>query len=238
MAAVALENLDLFNDANLQAYYTLEDANDDKNSNNLTNANSVTFTAAKFNNGADGGTTDGNRTLRITNNLGYTGGAYSISLWFKIHAELSGSDVYHAICYLTDGGAGSDTGLSLVYARISGVNQVLFGRVRWGVAGVEISHSVNLGTTDFHHLALTYNGTTLIGYLNGTAVGDVAASGNGTGNPATMMILLGQSNDITANNALGIVDDAAFFNRVLTPDEVSLIYNGPGISPFPTHFNP
>ena len=42
-------------DPSLQAYYKLENTNDSKGSNNLTNYNSVAFNAAMFGNGADMG---------------------------------------------------------------------------------------------------------------------------------------------------------------------------------------
>jgi len=49
-----LASLALFSDPNLAEYYKLEGLTG-KNGNTLTNVNSVTFTAAKYNNGANYG---------------------------------------------------------------------------------------------------------------------------------------------------------------------------------------
>ncbi len=204
-------------------YFKLEDVNDSSAyGRNLTNNNTVTFPAGKFNNGASGGTVDANKTLTNTANFEYRGGVYSISLWFKINTELSGGDITHTFFYLTEGTV-SKTGLGMHYERASGVNKVAWGRVRWNVTGESGTYNVDLGT-DFHHFVFTYDGTTAKGYLDSVERASFAASGDGSGVVPQMLILLGQSNDVNANNALGMIDDVALFTRALTAAEVRSIY--------------
>lgn len=216
-----LASTSLFSDANLQEYYKLEDLTG-KNGNTLTNNNSVTFVAAKYNNGASSGTTDADKTLNISSALGYGGGAYSVSCWIKILTEPSNTT--QDIFYLTDGGTA--TGLHLDYTDTAGTKSINAGRVRWGVADDNGNATITaLGTTTFHHIVYTYDGSNIRCYLdNSLIIGPTAASGNGSGAPTTMFILFGQSNSITANNGLMIIDDVGLFNRQLSAAEVTTLF--------------
>ena len=91
--AAELASTHLYNDANLQEQYKLEDLTG-KNGNTLTNNNSVAFNSAKFNNGADGGSSDADKSLSVNSALGYNGGAYAISLWVKINVAPSSGTGY------------------------------------------------------------------------------------------------------------------------------------------------
>lgn len=220
-----LSTTSLFADANLQAYYKLEDLTDSKNSNTLTNNNSATFVAAKFNNGVSGGAVDADKTLSINSALGYTGGAYSFSFWYKALVTPPSDGTVHSLSYVAEGTT-SKSALFVDYQKAAGVLKITGGRTRWNVGGNAVAYSVDLGTSIFHHFCLTYDGTNVILYLDGVNVGTIVDTGNGSGstNVTTNMVLLGQTNVLTANNALGIIDDAAYFNRLLTPTEVLTLY--------------
>lgn len=219
MAQIA--DLSLFNDADLQAYYKLEDANDNKNSNNLTNTGTVTFTAAKFNNGANFGSSDADKSLNIASALGYGGGAYAISGWFKQLTDIASGT--YSLVQLID--SASDTNLNIIYDYNSGTRRLLFQRVKVGVAVNEITHTINLGTSIFHHLVLTYDGATVEAYVNNASVGTVSASGSGTTPQTSGMAIGSEVADTTLSNFLGMADDVAFFDRNLTAGEVSNIFN-------------
>lgn len=216
-----LLGLSLFSDANLQAYYTLEDANDDKNSNNLTNTGTVTFGAAKFSNGADMGSADGNKALSITSALNYANGAYSVSIWVKLNTELSGGDATYQFVNIYT----TTSQWLLNYTRISGVNSVNFTRFD-GATLEGPSYNVSLGTSTWHHIVMTHDGTSIRGYLNGVLVGGPTTATGQTGSYTAGMSIGANRNDFTANNALAMFDDAAFFNRELTAAEVLTIYGG------------
>lgn len=225
MAAVQILDTDLFNDANLQHYYTLEDANDDKGAINLTNNNTVTFATAKFNNGADLGSSAGNKSLSTTNNMGYGGGAYAISFWVKLNTEITSG--FYRFVDLVDGGAGTDTSLICDYDYNSGTPRITFGRVRLGTAADTANYSSGaLGTTGFHNFIITYNGSNVKLIHNGSNVANVNSSGNGTGTPTTGLAIGVNRSDLTSNDALAIFDDFAMFDRDLLAADWDLIYNG------------
>lgn len=212
-----LLGLSLYNDANLQEYYKLEDTSG-KNGNTLTNNNTVAFNAAKFNNGADGGSSNTNKYLNVASALSYAGGAYSISLWIKLQTEIP-SGVYD-ICELQE--TTTDTTLLFTYEYNSGTRRLNCGRLRPGVSFDGIAYNTNLGTTVTHHIVLTYSGSTVHLYVDNVDVGNIASSGGGSVNQTSgFEILSGRS---VTNFTSAIIDDVALFDRELTSGEVNTIY--------------
>lgn len=222
--ATEFGSLSLRNDANLKAYYKLENVNDELGANNLTNNNSVGFNAAKFNNGADGSTTNTNKFLNVASALNYNGGAYAISLWVKATAEI-GSGAYD-ICEIQD--AVTDTSLLISYEYNGGTRRLNCGRLRSGVAFDNITSNQTFGTSTFHHIVLTYDGSTVRLYFNNSDVGNAASSGNGSVALTSGFELLVGRAGASGNFTSGIIDDVALFNRNLTAAEVNTIYTGAG----------
>src|SRR3990167_7184819 len=77
---------------NLTNYFKLEDESDFWDTNTLTNGNSVTFTSAKVNNGANFGSTNTNKYLHNGDANDIGGGNNSISLWVKLLAEIGAGE--------------------------------------------------------------------------------------------------------------------------------------------------
>lgn len=205
---------------NVQAYYKLEDTSDEEGGSNLTNNNSVAFNSGKFNDGADGGASNSNKYLSIADAKGYTGGAYSVSFWLKMNTEIAAS-AYTIPFEVAD--AGTDTSLLVEYTESSG-RKLNFMRLRRGVAADFFSYYVDLGTTYAHHIVLTYNGSTVKGYINGILVGSAASSGNGTTALTDLLHILAGRNPSAYISA--IVDDFIVFDDELTAEEVFNIYVG------------
>jgi len=214
----------LFNHANLQEYYTLEDANADKNGNNLTNNGSVTFSAAQFNNGANFGSANSTKSLELTSALSYTGGAYSIVGWLKLLAEI-GSGVW-GIFFLQE--STSDTQFHINYQYNSGTPQLAFIRNKFGGASQSFTYNITLGTTDFYHLAICYDGSNFIGYVNGVNVGNANASGSGSVGIVNRFKIGAIDDGSGGESAFAsiLADDVALFNTQLTQEEVLQHYRG------------
>ncbi len=218
-----LAGISLFNDANLQAYYKLENTSDSKGANTLTNTGTTPFNAAKYNNGADFGANNSTKYLSVANALGWNGGAYSIVGWVKISTEPS-SGTYQQIFAVRHYVTG--TSLSVYYTDSSGQKQLLFWRGRIGVAdeGPTVNISA-LGTSAFHHLAITYDGTNVRGYLDGSLIGGpTAASGNGNVNQYSDNATIGIAPNQLGAYVSGIEDDVAFFNKALSLAEIGTLY--------------
>lgn len=218
-----LINTSLYNDANLKEYYQLEGLTG-KNGNTLTNNGSVTFTAAKYNNGANFGTANSTKSLDVASKLSYAGGAYSIVLWAQITTEIAASN--YDFVMVQD--SVTDTQLYIVYQYNAGTRSLVFVRNKFGSTTDFVPYVVTLGTSNFYHLALTYDATTIIGYVNGVNIGNSAASGSGTVNIVDR-VRIGAADDGSGGATLfasAIIDDVAFFNRELTAAEIATLVSG------------
>lgn len=230
-AAVELFSMSYFSDANLQAYYRLEDVNDAKNSYHLTNFNSTPFNAAKFNNGADGGTTNASLRLATSSTLGISdiGTSISFSFWVKMNTEIGSGSQY--MFEKTLGPTNPQVvGYYVRYEYNGGTRRLNFTRAKHGVADNACFISATLGTTNWTHIALTWDGSTVRGYIGGTEGCTVASSGSGAtdSNLTNRFAILSSDNGYAPGSWLsGIVDDMAVFNRQLTATEILDIYTGP-----------
>ena len=211
----------LRNDANIQAYYRLEDVTDEVGANDLTNNNTATFVTGHYNNGVSGGASDANKSLSIANDLGFGGGDYSVSMWVKLNTEIA-SGIYY---FMEIADAATHNTVLLQYDYNGGTRQLSVVRVRLGVAGdTGTPYNVALGTSSWHHIVWTYNDTTNVMklYLDGTERQSFTSSGNGSAGGTDLFVLL-EGRTANDNSTLGIIDDVALFNRVLTAGEVTTI---------------
>lgn len=213
----ALANTTLINDANLVSYYKLEDTSDSKGANTLTNNASVVFNPAKFANGADMGSANTTKYLSVAGNLGISGTAMSIALWIKLSAEIASSSWYFASQVSNT----SDVGNFIRYDYNAGVQQVAFQRLRAGISADEVVKTITLGTSLFHLIVYSYDGTTVRGYVDNNAAVTIASAGNGS-TPQTDELQIGTR---TASGfTSGIFDDVSVFSRALTAAEVLTLY--------------
>jgi hypothetical protein len=80
-------------------------------------------------------------------------------------------------------------------------------------------------TTSFHHVALTYNGSTAAFYVDGVL--KVSASFSGTVHDISSPFLIGKRDDPFGNGDTinGLVDEVEVFNRSLFQEEIQTIFN-------------
>lgn len=220
-----LADTSLFDDANLVAYYKVEAGaltTDSKGAFTLTNLNTVADGTGKFGGGAsyDTGSTD--KGLYALNDLGIQGGAGSISFWFKCGAEPA-TDTRQFLVSVGD--AGTNTGLFVEYRDDSDTHTLRFVRGRTGTADDEDSHTVTLGTANWHHIVITYDTTDVKGYLDGVEVASVASTGNGASGGTDRFIIGNNNHSSPTLQAKGIIDDVGVFTDALSPTEVLTLYN-------------
>lgn len=208
-----------FGDANLVGYWKLNDVNDSKASYTLTNNNSVTFAVAKYGNGADLGSSNTNKNLVVSSDLGITNGPCSISAWVKLNTEI-GSGYYY---FVNKEDAGTLVNYQLRYNYNSGTRRLEFVRGRVNVQSDLVSHNITLGTSNFYHLVVTYDGTNVKGYVDGVYINQQASSGDGTSTGAVDELNIGSLRS-SASYASAIIDDVAVWGRALTDAEVLQLY--------------
>lgn len=229
MAAIELFSTPLYQDANLLHYYRLEDLTDSKGAIALTNNGAAPFNTAVFNNGVDLGANNTAKYISTTSNLGINGGASTFCFWGRIQTEVA-SGHYTLFQQLNCASANFD-GFYIRYYNNTPTNYIQAFRIRSGVALDSFTYNISLGTTNFHHFALTYDNTNLILYLDGANVGSVGSSGNGISGGATgtwlgLEVDNNSGSIIAGTYASMIYDDFAVFSRALTAGEVNSLYTG------------
>lgn len=210
-------------DSNLKAYYRFESGalttDSSGNGYTLTNNNTVGETTGKFGGAADFGSSNTNKSLSISNDLGILGTAITLSCWVKLNTEVA-SGSYH---FVSQQNNTTDIWFHLSYEFNSGTRRLAFKRTRNGVANDEFFYTITLGTSNWYHLILTYDSATVRGYLNGVLVGSVASTGNGSGTTLDSFDI-GRYNN--GSYASALIDDVAVFNRALSAEEVRSLYAG------------
>ncbi len=192
----------------------------------LTNTGSVSFNSALINNGADYGTSPTGKYLSISNALGITNGAISISLWVKLNAEI-GSGLWIFVTHDSTTGKAQE---SIRYAYNGGTRELQFIRYTDTNGAPEIDYHIALGTSSWHHLVYSYNGATLSAYVDGTLVGTTTASGSGTGTYSNITVL-GDNSLANQYFASTKYDEIGIWPAGLTSADVTALYNsGAGLA--------
>lgn len=207
----------------LAAYYKLEDVTEYYTGGgtlDLTNNGTCTFATGKVSNAVDSGASPSGKYLSIANNLGTTGNNVSIAGWAKMRITLptvSQQNIFN----ISNSTHSND--YRVVFGDASGTQRVGFARQRAGIAE-DFEYSNQTIGTGWHHVVITYNGTTMKGYFDGTEVVSVARSGDGAGGPNTFGIL---KNTVDNTYQLeGLVDEVGVWTKALISQEVTDLYNG------------
>lgn len=112
-----------------------------------------------------------------------------------------------------------------------GTNGRLYCEVFWSSGGsadpIFSSQGVNDGI--FHHVAVVFDGTNRSVYLDGVRIGSKALTQRAYATSYKYQLGTGYTRTWPAGNGgwysfRGLMDEAAFYNRALTPDEVHAIY--------------
>lgn len=161
-------------------------------------------------------TTASSQYAVVVNTLGIDGGAITLMCWIKITAEI-GAGRYSLI---SQGNTTSKVSNVIFYDYNAGTRRLAFERVREGAGEDIASYTVTLGTSNWYHVAMTYDASNVNGYVNGALVaGPTASTGNGSS---------GGSNDFVvgissggANASSNIIHSVRVWNTALTAAQVA-----------------
>ena len=192
---------------NLVSYYKLDNTSDSVGSNTLTNNNSVTFVAGKIGNGANFVSASYQYFSNApTPNTG--AGAFTISTWLKTSSSPTVNPIY-------DFGTRNTNQNFDLYINSTGK---LTGNFWTGVGIAQSSTTVNTGNWVFG--TVTYDGTYTRIYVNGILEGTSTAN---TANIVANLHVIGNDGGTTYYN--GMLDEMGIWNRALSADEVSQLFN-------------
>lgn len=209
-------------ETNLVANWKGDSLTDNKGGFVLTNNNSVGIGVSELLGSAfDFGAANTNKSLTIANDLGVNGaGALaSINLWVKMRTQPS-SGQRGGLAELRDA-----TGLFMLQIYDNFINasrEAGVTRQRFAVANDRADVVNTLGTVNKHMMTLTYDGSTLRIYLDGSSLGSVASSGNGVGS-TTDRFMIGVTD---ADFASAYIGDVSVWNtRAISGAEITSLWN-------------
>lgn len=216
--AIGLGGTALYSDANLKAYFQLESNGADSigNYHLTTVGGSPAYSAQLFGNGM---VCDNAESVSAVTNCGITTANCSIAFWLSPTIDISTAA---SLLVQLNTGDTNDLGHGVQYEYNSGTRRLFFRRSKWNVAHQGAYYNVTLGTSGWYHIVYTYDGTNVRGYVNGELVaGPTAASGNGSGTTSASTTI----GTTTGTSLAAKFDDVAIFDKALSADEVTTLYN-------------
>lgn len=103
------------------------------------------------------------------------------------------------------------------------------GKIRGYIGGTYAVSSSSISSTSvWYHVLYTWNGSVIQTYINGAADGTPAAKSSITSDSGSLQI--GTYNSRGQSSFNGSIDEVMIFNRALTADEITALYNATAIS--------
>ena len=211
----------------LQGYWKLDESSGNAedstaNNNDLTNNNTISYVAAKINNGADMETSS-SQYFSITD-AAQTGldfsTAFTFSWWQNLETVFSGTtdmvtlnkwnNSVHTRAYFFRWNNQSSTGMQLQMGN--------------GVSTGDAKVNYTVGTGTFVFIVVTYNAGTLELFVNSTSQGTATGTLPVTALDTTDPFKIGA--DSSTDSIDGIIDEVGAWSRVLTGTEIADLYNG------------
>jgi hypothetical protein len=214
---------------NLVAYYKFDEssgnASDSVGTRTLTNTGTATFVSGLINNAMSQGTSNSSKYFKnTTDDYGIQAGAQSISLWVKLNTELTVSGNYYLFADL--GSATSHTRMIMQYTLSGAQYQLSLFRIKNGVTAPEAVNNISaFGTSAWHHIVISYDGSVATMYLDGSALPTtLSISGSGS-TGVTSGLWIGVSQDLSRYSSAQI-DEVAVFARAVSAADVLTLNNG------------
>ena len=168
----------------------------------------------------------------ITNDLGITNGAITISAWFNIESSPGSGETY---AIAQKGDAGTQVYYRVAYFNNAGTPQMYFRRGREWINGTSITYNVTFSVDTWHHVVCRYDGDAMEMFVDGVSV----ASATGVTGDGTMTLsdhFLVAVIDTTGSSTLtpttahcfdGKIDDVIVFNADIGDTRSAALYNTP-----------
>src|SRR3990167_1496455 len=169
---------------NLVAYYKTEDVTEyyiGGGTLDFTNNNSGTFSTGKISNASNYGSANDTdkKHLTVSNDLGIAGNTMSVACWINV-TTAPGTNKNNGFFYQNDGD--NDVSFVAAYRDVSGTKYLSWNRRRNDIQDNWQNYAVTLTGGTLYHVVLTYDGTNIRGYYNGSLViGPTSLTGTGSG---------------------------------------------------------
>ena len=221
-----------------QAFYQFTDfLADSIDSYNLTNHNSAAQVSGKYGQGVQT-TSTAYQDLEIGGtDMGITGSSnFSMGGWFKMTAQPSGTWFTLLSRGNSDDAGGNDRRVYywIAYRDNGGTKTIYISRTRRAVVENAFEYTTTLTTNTWYHIALTYDGANLLGYLNGASIGSVSSVGSGQGDAYTHFsigtMISGSAQDHLYYSSM-VADDVFVSAQAFSQGDIQTIMDGLVVPP-------
>lgn len=207
-----LQQTSLFSSANLIAYYKCEDnGNDEKGSYNLT-VSSLTYPSGKYGKAFDCSSNEAKATSTSSYAIGST--AFTVAFWAKLVSSTNNTALWFSMSNSTN-----DIAVDIKYEYNGGSPRIFWKRSRNGISTPDMTYSWTPTADKYYHVAMTYDGSSIYGFLNGAQVATETTSGSGNDGSSDFIEI--------CRNAGGLetaMDDIAVFNTNLSETQIKTLY--------------
>lgn len=204
---------DTISTTSLGAYYKFENNANDSSGNGLngTETGSPTYTTGKYGNAIS--LNGSSQYVTVTDNtlLEGSGGNISVFGWVNLTDYASDANPHMAAKW--------NAAFTQGWRIVPRATDILVS-----IGNTSTSRGTGVATGSWVHIGFTYNNNTLKIYQNGSQIGTDAALGVKTLSNSDAMNI-GKRSTATDGYVKGLVDDVSVWQRVLTPTEVSDLYN-------------
>ena len=150
----------------------------------------------------------------IDSALGITSGNITMELWVKAQSAISSGEWF----IIDKSNSTNGVRYAIRYEYNSGTPRIQFARIKEGVGTQYAMYTHTLSLTDWTHIAITYDGSTIRGYVNGSEVTTGSASGTGSGGTNKTRI----GNSVTSDSyASVIIDDVRIWNTQRSETDIN-----------------
>lgn len=203
-------------------------ANDQSGNSNNGTVNGATLTTDRFGNSNGAYSFDGvNDYILVNNNASLCPIVYSISAWVKPNGYyINGQDEANYIL-----GKGVDFNVGHYSLHYNSFNRKARASINTVSNGLYVDSNSNINLNDWVHLVSTWDGNTLKIYVNGILENSIYSPNNVQGvNSENLYFGTMAGNSTWPYWLNGKIDDIAIYNRALTQQEITNLYNSTSTS--------
>lgn len=199
----------------LLAWWGMADATDATTNGNTLTAFSLTPTTDRFGTANAAYSFNGTSSYLTRSSIGHTftqAGSFSVSIWIKKASNATGNVAIMS---------GTTTSLNFIWLVQCDATKAIFGTNKQQSAWFWTNATSNYVINEWEHYVGVYTANTMTFYRNGVLQGTTTNTHTNV-SQAILPIWIGRG--VSGNYFNGSLDDIGIWNRALTPNEISVLY--------------
>lgn len=199
----------------LLAWWGMENANDATTNGNTLTAYNLTATTDRFGTANAAYSFNGSSSYLTRTSIGHTftqAGSFSVSIWIKKASNTTGNVAIMS---------GTTASLNFIWLVQCDATKAIFGTNKQQSAWFWTNATTNYVLNEWEHYVGVYTANTMTFYRNGVLQGTTTNTHTNV-SQASLPIWIGRG--VSGNYFNGSLDDIGVWNRALTPNEITALY--------------